>query len=315
MKTDRSENISRRSFLSRAAGAAVAVGFALPISGRVVGKGDQRIIEKRRLGKTGLEVTILGLGCAPIGYGSHSVAEGARIVEACIDAGINYIDCASTYGDAEIKVGEVMKTRRAEVILATKTLQRGKEESWREITRSLERLKVDFVDLLQIHSINSFEHLDKVMSTDGSLASALRAKEEGMCNHIGITGHTRPEVIKEALSQYVFATALVPISSTDALVHDFGEVLFPVAREQGTGIVAMKVLGAGRVTAYAAQSIRYTMSMPVSTAIVGMGTLQQVRDNVEVATSFTPMTAAERSALIEKTKPFANPSILWWKRT
>jgi uncharacterized protein len=305
--------ISRRTFLTHVAGGALTLGIGVPTYAE--GTRRNKTIEKRPLGKTGLDVTILGLGCATIGYSSQSVAQGARIVEACIDAGINYIDCASSYGDAEVKVGEVMKTRRSEVILATKTLERKKEESWREINRSLERLKVDFVDLLQIHSINTFEELDRVMGTEGSLASAQRAKEQGMCRHIGITGHTRPEVIKRALERFGFATALVPISSTDVLVNDFGPVIFPVAREKRTGIIAMKVLGAGRVTAYASQSLRYAMSMPVSTAIVGMGSIGEVRDNIAAARSFTPMTPEERAALIGKTREFANTSVLWWKRT
>ncbi|HXG37886.1 MAG TPA: aldo/keto reductase [Bacteroidota bacterium] len=305
------KRISRREFVKEAAAKTVGVGLGLSSLSASAGEQRSKIL-KRPLGKTGLEVTILGLGCVAIGYGPHSVKEGARIVEACIDAGINYIDCASSYGNGEEKVGEVMKTRRKEVILATKTLEREKESSWREINRSLERLKTEYVDLLQIHSINSMEQLDQIMN--GSLLSALRAKEEGLCKHIGITGHTRPAVIKEALNRYPFETTLVPLSSTDKFINDFGDVLFPIAQQRGFGIVAMKVLAEGKVTDYAAESIRYAMSLPVSTAIVGMGTLDEVRQNVEVAKSFTPMSAAEMRALEEKTRSYATTSVMWWKR-
>ncbi len=200
-------------------------------------------------------------------------------------------------------------------MLATKTLERSSDDAWREINRSLERLKTDHVDVLQIHSINRMDELDRITRKDGSLAAAIRAKDEGMCKHIGITGHTRPAVIKEAMNRYPFATALVPPSSTDKLINDFGEMLFPIANEKNFGIVAMKVLAAGRVTGNVAESLRYAMSLPVSTAIVGMGTMEEVRHNVEVARNFKPMTRQQMTALEEKTREFATTSVMWWKRT
>lgn len=232
------KNISRREFIKTTAGT-VALGIGLTAIAPAKVIGSNNTIPKRPLGSTGLDVTILGLGCVAIGYGPHSIEEGAEIVEACIDAGINYIDCASSYGNGEEKVGRVMQRRRKEVVLATKMLERSNEDAWREINRSLERLKTDHVDLLQIHSINRMEELDRITRNDGSLTAAIRAKDEGMCKHIGITGHTRPSVIQEALNRYPFATTLVPLSSTDRLINDFVETLIPLARERGFGVVAM----------------------------------------------------------------------------
>lgn len=305
-----SRHITRRQFLKGTAAGTVALGLGIPARSSE----NSHPLPMRPLGSTGLQVSILGLGCATLGYGPYSVGQGACIVEACIDAGINYIDCASSYGDAEVKVGEVMKSRRNEVVLATKTLERSYESAWREINRSLERLKTEYVDVLQIHSINRMEELDRVMANDGSLRAAVRARESGMCRHIGITGHTRPDVIKEALHRYRFATALVPLSPTDTQINDFGKVLFPLAQEKGFGVIAMKVLAAGRVTRFAAQNIRYAMTLPVATAIVGMGTVDEVRANVEVARNFVPMTAREMTELEERTKSYATTSVMWWKR-
>ncbi len=270
-------------------------------------------IEKRKLGKTGLEVTILGLGCAQIGT-IRSFKQAVKIIETAIDLGINYIDTASTYGDSEEKVGEVMKTRRKEVILATKTLQRDKDESWREINTSLKRLKTDYVDILQIHSVNTMYELDKITSKSGSLYAVIKAKEEGLCKHIGITGHARPEVIKEALNRFDFETVLVPLSSVDKLVNDFGEVIFPIAKKKNIGVIAMKVLSDGRFTKFVDESLRYVFSLPISTAIVGMRTIDELKQNVEIAKSFIPMTKEEMYQFIEKTKRHASTSILWWKR-
>jgi aryl-alcohol dehydrogenase-like predicted oxidoreductase len=299
--------ISRREFIKKTSTAIIGAGL--------VGiKGSSAEIEKRELGKTGLKVTILGLGCAQIGA-LRNFKLAVEIIETAIDLGINYIDTASTYGDAEEKVGEVMRSRRNEVVLATKTLQRDKESSWREINTSIERLKTDYVDILQIHSVNTMAELDKITSKNGSLYSVIKAKEQGLCKHIGITGHTRPEVIKEALNRFDFETVLVPLSSVDKLLNDFGDVIFPVAKRKNVGVIAMKVLSDGRVTDFVEDSLRYVFSLPISTAIVGVKSIVELKQNVEIAKNFVPMTKKEIDALIEKSRRYANTSVLWWKRT
>jgi len=306
-------SLTRRSFLRVAATG--AAGLAAGVAARSDPGIPQRVaLEHRPLGSTGLEVSLLGLGCVALGSKSLTLREGAELVEACLDGGITYVDCASTYGDAELKVGEVMRTRRAEVVLATKTLERERDQAWKEINRSLERLQSSRVDLLQLHAINRMEELDRVMASDGAFRAALRAQEEGMCDHIGITGHTRVEVIAEALKRYDFATTLVPLSSTDRLVSDFGETIFDLARQRHFGVIAMKVLAAGRVTQYASESITYCLSLPISTAVVGMATVEEVRANVATAKRFRPMSLAEREALEQKTRDSATTSVLWWKR-
>lgn len=299
--------ISRREFIKKTSTAIIGAGL--------VGiKGSSAEIEKRELGKTGLKVTILGLGCAQIGT-LRNFKLAVEIIETAIDLGINYIDTASTYGDAEEKVGEVMRSRRNEVVLATKTLQRDKESSWREINTSIERLKTDYVDILQIHSVNTMAELDKITSKNGSLYSVIKAKEQGLCKHIGITGHTRPEVIKEALNRFDFETVLVPLSSVDKLLNDFGDVIFPVAKKKNVGVIAMKVLSDGKVTDFVEDSLRYVFSLPISTAIVGVKSIAELKQNVEIAKNFVPMTKKEIDALIEKSRRYANTSVLWWKRT
>jgi len=297
--------LTRREFIKKAS--AVIIG-----AGLMNLKEKETGIEKRELGRTGLKVTILGLGCAQIGS-MRNFKEAVKIIETAIDLGINYIDTASTYGDAENKVGEVMKSRRNEVILATKTLQRDKDDAWREINNSIERLKTDYVDLLQIHSVNTMYELDKITSKNGSLYAVLRAKEEGLCKHIGITGHKRPDVIKEALKRFDFETVLVPLSSVDKLFNDFGEVIFPVAKRQNIGVIAMKVLSDGRFTKFVSESLRYVFSLPVSTAIVGMKSIDELKQNVEIAKNFIPMSEAEMAKFVEKTKKHTTTDILWWK--
>jgi predicted aldo/keto reductase-like oxidoreductase len=157
--------------------------------------------------------------------------------------------------------------------------------------------------------------LDKITSKNGSLYSVIKAKEQGLCKHIGITGHTRPEVIKEALNRFDFETVLVPLSSVDKLLNDFGDVIFPVAKKKNVGVIAMKVLSDGRVTNFVEDSLRYVFSLPISTAIVGVKSIVELKQNVEIAKNFVPMTKKEIDALIEKSRRYANTSVLWWKRT
>jgi aryl-alcohol dehydrogenase-like predicted oxidoreductase len=309
-----SSKISRREFLRTAGVGTVAVGLGVRSEGGLSFGQTPGGIQRRPLGSTGLKVSILGLGCATIGQRRWSQREGARVVSACVDAGINYVDCASTYGDAEKKVGLVMRDRRKEVILATKTLERDRESSWREINRSLELLRTSYVDLLQIHAVNRMEDLDRVTARDGALGAVLRAREEGMCRHIGITGHARPDVIAEALERFPFDTILVPLSSTDRLLRDFGEVVFPLSAQRRFGVIAMKTLAAGRVTSHVPESLRYAFSLPVSAAVVGMGSEAEVERNVAAARSFLPMSEEEKSTLEEKTRAYATGSIMWWKR-
>ena len=271
-------------------------------------------IPHRPLGATGLEVSVLGLGCATLGYSPMSVEEGATLVDAAIDAGITYIDCASSYGNAEEKVGAVMRRRRKEVVLATKCLERSKDDAWREINRSLERLQTDRLDLLQVHAINSMRDLDRVAADDGALAAAIRARDEGLCRFIGITGHTRPEVLAAALDRFPFATVLCPLSSTDALVNDFAPVIGPIVKDRNVGLVAMKVFAAGRMVQHPTRSLRYSLSLPVSTAVVGMINAAELRENVAAAVGFSPMSTDEMRALEESTRSTATTDVMWWKR-
>ena len=303
--------ITRRDFLKTTAGGVLAASVLGPAQLHT----EENVLPRRPLGSTGLNPTILGLGCATIGFGGHSIREGAAVVDACLDEGITYIDCASSYGDAELKVGEVMRTRRKEAILATKTLERDRDAAWAEIGRSLERLQTDHIDLLQIHAVNSMDDLGRVFAPVGSLGAATRARDEGLCSHVGITGHTRPEVIAEAFRRYPFATALVPLSSADALLNDFGPRIFPLAREHSIGVIAMKILTSGKVAEHVEASIRYSLSLPVSLAIVGMGTREEVEANVRIARNFRPMTFEESSALEATTRAFASTDVMWWKRT
>lgn len=271
-------------------------------------------LERRPLGKTGFAATVLGLGTAQIGSRRISRRQAAGVVETAIDLGINYIDTASTYGDAESKIGEVMRRRRDEVWLSSKALRRPKADAAKEIRESLQRLQTDHLDLLQIHAVNDMETLEYVLSDEGSLAAAVEAQKAGLVRFIGITGHRRPDVIAEALKRYPFATALVPLSPPDKGLHDFEVPVFGAAAETGAGVIAMKVLAGGRVTQRPELHLRYVLSLPISVAIVGMETEKEVEENIRFASGFTPLSPQEKQTLLTESARHATTDVLWWKR-
>jgi len=310
--------LSRRKFLRNTAIGSAAVGLMSSLSDSAlwgVPPPPPLIpIERRPLGKTGEKVTILGLGgvflVQNIGF-----ADAVAIVNKAIDLGINYIDTAAQYGEGESerRVGEVMKTRRKEVFLATKVLMRTKGEAEAQFENSLRNLQTDHVDLLQIHAINTMSELEQVLGADGSLEAALEAKAAGKTRFIGITGHSRYWVLTEALKRFPFDTVLCPLSAADHNLLSFEQFL-PVAEEQKVGLIGMKVLGEGRLVSLGVENcLRYTLSLPISVAILGMNSVKEVEENVDIAKRFAPMNAQEKAEFRSQAQPFGNAGTLWWK--
>ncbi|HEY0868305.1 MAG TPA: aldo/keto reductase, partial [Fimbriimonas sp.] len=241
-----------------------------------------------------------------------------RAIHAALDGGVNYLDTAPSYTGtrSEQAIGEVMRTRRKEVFLATKTLARDADGAYAEVRQSLERLKTDRVDLIQVHAVNDFATLDQILT--GTVKGLEKAKREGWVRFIGITGHTRPEVILKAIRDYPFASVLIPVSALDAHLNDFAKDVVPEARRLGIGITGMKSLKGIEIAkgSFSPEPfLRYAMSLPISTLAVGFRKESEVPENLRVARGFRPMDAGERRALEDSVKESATSANLWWKRT
>ncbi len=169
-------------------------------------------MEKRRLGRLEHRSSVLIYGAAALGEVDQETAD-ASVAEA-LDAGVNHIDVAASYGEAELRLGPMMGGIRDRIFLATKTQLRTEEEAWAEINTSLERLQTDHVDLIQMHAVNDLGELDRVTGDHGSLRAAIRAKEEGLAGAIGLTGHTHraPSVQLEGLRRFPFDSILTPLN-------------------------------------------------------------------------------------------------------
>jgi aryl-alcohol dehydrogenase-like predicted oxidoreductase len=200
-------------------------------------------MERRRLGRIGHESSVLLYGGAALSQVSQQVAD--RSIQLALDAGINHFDTAADYGDSELRLGAWMPRIRDRIFLATKTGDRTATGAYESIRRSLERLQVDNVDLLQLHSIGDPDDLDRATGTGGALDGALRAKEEGLVGAIGITGHgmLAPSVHLEALRRHDFDTVLTPfnyaLSRRPAYLHDF-EALAEETRARDVGLMLIK---------------------------------------------------------------------------
>ncbi|MEZ0227279.1 MAG: aldo/keto reductase [Planctomycetota bacterium] len=272
-------------------------------------------IARRDLGKTGFRPTILGFG----GYPISEVGEKQAIetIHAALQAGVNYFDTASTYGShtSEKWLGKVLpKLDRSSFFLTTKTLQRRKNAAEKEIAESLRCLKVK-PDLLQLHAVNDLKSLDAVMGKNGSFEAAVAAKEAGDVKYLGITGHTHPEALMKALDRYAFDTVLIPLGAPDHHLRSFEDVMAK-ANEKGAAVIAMKVLSGGHAVGKMPLEplFQYSWNLPVSTAIIGMRSVDEVRTAVAAARAFKALTKERVEEILAQAKPLGNQQTLWWKR-
>lgn len=278
-------------------------------------------IPHRPLGKTGIQVPIIGYGTAPLGkiklMDAPVLNKSARLLNHAIDMGITYLDTSPDYG-SQPKIGEVMKSRRDEVFLATKINKRKREDVLAELQQNLKELQTDHVDLLQIHSVSIMADLEAALAPDGAISALEEARRQGMTRFVGITGHARPSVLAHALERYDFDTVLVALGAIDRLVSGPEEALLPVAERKGTGVIAMKVYGHGELK-QRELALRYSLGLPgVSIAILGMDEESQIDENVRLAQSIQPLSEAELDMLIqeargiiENDKPSDSSPIFW----
>src|SRR4028118_1289353 len=262
-----------------------------------------KLNQTRPFGSTGVTVPLIGYGTAPLGKEKNIPhAQGVRCLHHAIDRGITYLDTSPDYGSEPV-VGEVMRTRRDEVSLATKVNRRSREGVLDELKESLSKLQTDHVDLIQVHAINAWADLEQALAPDGALKALEEARDEGLVRFIGITGHARPEILGHALTQYPFDTVLVALGMADRLVSSPETFTLPRAVERNIGVIAMKVFGHG-VFQNREMALRYSLGLPgVSLAIVGLDTPEHIDEIVELAQRYRPLEAHERAQLIEEVRP------------
>ena len=317
-----SSGFDRRSFLQTALGAAAfaALGSGMKTAG---GSGRaQRDISPmpvRPLGKTGRQVCLLSLGGQATLEDPARRDDAVKIIHRAIDLGVNYIDTASLYGRgaSEQCIGEVMKTRRKEVFLASKTHDRTYDGSMRLLETSLQRLQTDHLDLWQLHNLQTDIDLDFIFSREGAVKALERAREEHIVTFAGVTGHRDPFVLRKAVERYPFDTILMAVNAADRHDASFIEHLLPIVVEKNMGIMAMKVPSRGTIfrdngIRTMEQAMRYVLSHPVSTVVIGISEIHELEENIRIAKEFKPMATDEMLRLENLTRPYFS-DVLWYR--
>ncbi len=320
---------TRREFLRLSAAAAAAGGAAAALARGAFALDDpgerKKVLERplplRDLGATGIKVSCLGLGCFYLGnLRDEDAAVG--VVRRAFDLGVNWFDTAPSYnrGVSETRVGIALKGLRDRVHIATKSTLRDGRGARQELAGSLKRLGTDHVDLFQLHAVKTAKDVEAIFAEDGAYAGILEAKKEGKVLHIGFTGHYDPEVMAAVCRDRPVETVLMPLNCLDPHEKSFEKGTLPTARRKGLGVIAMKLFASGKLVDDPALSpspeecVRYVLGLPVSAAIAGCSSVEELERDLAVAKAFTPFTDPERAALLARTRAFVEKDIEWYKR-
>ncbi len=278
--------------------------------------GWETVLEKRRLGRTNLQVSIVGFGGTWIA--ELETNQAVQVVRRAFELGINYFDTAKLDGDSEEKIGEALHDVRNQCVIATKTGSRTKKEALQDIKESLTRLQTSCIDIIQLHGIDDEKTLSKAMSEDGSLQTCKIARREGLADFVGITGH-KPRVLAKAVATGEFDTVLVPLN---VVTRQALEELLPAAKAHDVGVVVMKPFFAKTSTlitclyepslsllsnepelsgllgktsdARASSALRFALSQDVATVIAGLKSTAQVEVTARTGERFSGLSPKEQ---------------------
>jgi len=336
-------NVERRDVLKL--GTAAAAGF---VASSVMGEPPRPMpdlpqnpatpeaMPTRNLGRTGYQVGIFSLGGQAAIEKPNNFDVAVPLIEKAIDLGVNYVDTSARYGGVENRwseqyFGRVMKARRSEVFLATKTHDRTRDGSMKLLERSLELLQTDHVDLWQIHALSEPEQVEQVFAQGGALEALVEAREQGLVRFLGISGHADPDVLIDAIERFPFDTVLLALNAADPCHLSFKQKLLPLAVEREMGIIGMKIPARGLIlsswkppedpssrfantvpgTLNMREAMRYVLSLPVSTVIVGCDSIPQLEENVAIARAFNPLSSTQMAELEKLAEPVSKQSLFF----
>jgi aryl-alcohol dehydrogenase-like predicted oxidoreductase len=271
----------------------------------------------RQLGRTGENVSLIGIGGGHLGRPKTN-GEAVRIVRAAIDSGVNFMDNSWDYsdGNSELRMGQALRDGyRNKAFLMTKIDGRDAASAQRQLEQSLQRLQTDHLDLLQFHEIIRMSDPGRIFASGGAMEAAIKARNAGQVRYIGFTGHKDPHIHLKMLDvarmhDFRFDAVQMPLNVMDAHYQSFQQLVLPVLIADGTGVLAMKPMGNVFIleskTVSAIECLHYAMNLPVSVVITGCDSLPILRQAVEAAHCFQPMTQAQAAVLLAKTADAAS---------
>jgi aryl-alcohol dehydrogenase-like predicted oxidoreductase len=318
----KSLKISRRSFLRNTAIASAAV--SLPSATMCSVRNDPfdpKGLPTRMLGRTGVKVPLLGIGTGSRFINVEDTDRKLEILSFGLDHGLYFWDTAAIYKQkgsglfSEEVLGEALKGRRKEVFLASKVSDRDPELTKQTIENSLRRLKTDYIDLYQVHSIESVDDAKLIGKKGGVLEVLHKYREEGVIHHIGFTGHRSSDGMKYAAENLDFETMLIAMNQWSQWNENPEKFSIPAAAERGLGIIAMKVIRPldTNKDLDARQLVRYALSLEhISSAMIGMDSMEVLKENIETIKSFKPMQREEMDQMRMALAPYYHHQGLEW---
>jgi aryl-alcohol dehydrogenase-like predicted oxidoreductase len=308
--------MNRRDFLRLALAATVGPAVGCGGGGDAMAAA-QTPIPRRRLGRTGEAVSVVGLGGFHLARPGLSEADSVRIVRTAIDGGITFLDNCWDYngGESEKRMGKALGDGyRERAFLMTKFDGRDRATAARQIDESLQRLGTDRIDLMQLHEVIYAEDPDRTFRAGGAIEALAAARQAGKVRFVGFTGHKTPAFHLAMLDAadahgFRFDTVQMPLNVLDAHFDSFERRVLPRLVEQGIAPIGMKPMADGRIVyegiAAAEECLRYAMSLPVATVITGCDSVERVEQALRVASGFQPMAEGEVTALLARTAPRA----------
>lgn len=291
---------SRRSFLKTAlVGSAAVPGAALAKSGASAVKTK---IDRRVLGRTGAEVSILGLGLGSAFTGPYENdrEKGEKLLHIALDHGVNYWDTSRGYGASEEMLAPVLQQRRQEVFLVSKSNGRDYDSCMRDFETSLKTLRVDYLDTFHMWNLKPSDDLDQMER--GAFKAVRELKEQGVIKSYGVTGHSGARLLMDAVRRFDPDTLLTVFPCTRDDAGRYEDELLPLARERNMGVIGMKTVRRARnADLVGSDLIRYSLSLEgVHSTIVGLDTLAHLNENLAMATNFEPLSKARMAQLHEE---------------
>lgn len=317
--TDRqSASLPRRGFVKSAGalmGGAASGAFACD-NGLDEDDSTSTVVPQSVLGRTGIPVSRLGIGCAPFQRKHLGVDEVAEVLHRGLELGVNFLDVAPNYGNSqtgfsEEKMGPTIKEIRDRVFLVTKTEEPSYEGTWKLLRQSMKRLQTDHFDLVHLHNLGHeprFPDLELTLSDKGALGALREAKRQGVVRFIGASGHLHPSRFHDVLDTGEIDVLMNAVNFVVQHTYDFEHKVWARARRENVGLVAMKVLGgvgANRTgfrlpAEQYSNAIRYALSLPgVACAVIGIASVQELQQAAEAVIDFKPLTEEERNKLAQ----------------
>ncbi|RKH38363.1 aldo/keto reductase [Corallococcus sp. AB050B] len=305
--------MTRKEFLA----ATLSLMVAPPVLGASPSKAKKApAVPRRKLGRTGQDVSCIGLGGFHIGK-QKDEAESIALIRGALDQGINFLDNCWDYNDgkSEERMGKALRDGyRAKAFLMTKIDGRDKKTAAKQIDESLQRLQTDHVDLLQLHEVIRDSDPDRAFAEGGAIEAMKDAQKAGKARFLGFTGHKSPDIHLKMLETakkhgFRFDTVQMPLNVMDAHFNSFEKRVLPVLVKDGIGVLAMKSMGDPFIldskTVTAPECLRYNLSLPVSVVITGIDSQERLQQALTAARGFKPLREKDVQALLAKTKDAA----------